>query len=101
MPNPLGADPRPSRTLQSLDRFTPEGIQALAAAGLVLAEAINEGRLVINTRLPAGKSEATYLLIDRLYVLQDALHGDSSKLPAALASFLRIAEGGENGENHG
>ena len=41
MPNFRGAYTRPSRTLQSLDRFTPDGITALAAVSLVLLHAIN------------------------------------------------------------
>ena len=64
----------------------------------MLSEAIKKGHIIINSRLPAGKREATDRLIDRLYVLQDALHGSDEPLPAALASFLRMVE---SGENHG
>ncbi len=92
MPNIPGADARQSRTLQSLDRFTPDGINALAAVGLVLAEAVNDARLIINASLPAGERSSTRSLIDRMYDLQDALHGDSSKLPEALAVFLSTVE---------
>lgn len=99
MPKIPGADARQqSRTLQSLDRFTPDGITALAAAGLVLAEAINDGRLVVSASLPPGQRESTRRIIEWLYVLQDALHGSDEPLPAALASFLAVAE---RGTNHG
>jgi hypothetical protein len=92
MPNTLGAAARQSRTLQSLNRFTPDGIQALAVVGIVLAEAINDARLIINASLPPAKREATRILIEWLYVLQDALHGASDDLPAALAAFVAAAE---------
>lgn len=107
MPKIPGADARPSRTLQSLDRFTPEGmqarftpegIQAWATVGLVLSEAINDGRLVVNARLSPSRRESASILIEWLYVLQDALHGSNEPLPAALASFIRMAE---SGANHG
>jgi len=35
---------------------------------------------------------ALWRVVDDLYDVQDALHGDASKLPAALASFLDAAE---------
>ena len=92
MPNIPGADARQSRTLQSLARFKPEGITALAVVGIVLAEAVNDARLIINASLPAGECAATRSLIDRMYALQDALHGASDALPAALAVFVAIAE---------
>ena len=97
MPNIPGADARPSRTLQSFDRFTPAGINALAAVGIVLAEAVNDARLIINASLPAGERASTRSIIDRMYDLQDALHGESGKLPAALASFLSTVEGANHG----
>ncbi len=96
MTNIPGADARQSRTLQSLSRFTPDGIQALAAVGLVLAEAVNDASLIINARLPACERASTRSLIDRMYDLQDVLHGSDEHLLAALASFLSVAEGGTN-----
>lgn len=92
-----GADARQSRTLQSLDRFTPAGIQAWAAVGLVLTEAVNEGRLVVNASLPPVRRESTRRLVEWLYVLQDALHGSSENLPAALALFLSTVEEANHG----
>ena len=93
MPNIPGATARPSRTLQSLDRFTPDGITALAVVGLVLTDAINKARLVVNeAHLSHDMAIALWRVVDDLYDVQDALHGDASKLPAALASFLDAAE---------
>ncbi|MEF8734827.1 MAG: hypothetical protein V5B40_23840 [Candidatus Accumulibacter meliphilus] len=93
MPKNPGADARQSRTLQSLDRFTPDGITALAAVGLVLLDAINKARLVVNeAHLSHDMAIALWRVVDDLYDVQDALHGDASKLPAALASFLDAAE---------
>ena len=95
MPHVPGVDARQqSSTLQSLDRFTPDGITALAVVGMVLAEAVNDARLTINDSLPAGEHASTRSLIDRMYDLQDALHGDSDALPAALAGFVAAAESG-------
>ncbi|MEF8723154.1 MAG: hypothetical protein V5B30_11315 [Candidatus Accumulibacter delftensis] len=92
MPTTAGADARQSRTLQSLDRFTPDGITALAAVGLVLLDAINKARLVVNeAHLSHDMAIALWRVVDDLYDVQ-ALHGDASKLPAALASFLDAAE---------
>jgi len=92
MPKIPGASARPSRTLQSLDRFTPDGITALAVVGLVLTDAINKARLVVNDDLSFPMFESVRNVICTTYLLQDALHGDASKLPAALASFLDAAE---------
>lgn len=89
MSNTPGADPRQSRTLQKLNRcFDREGVQAWAAIGLVLCEAINAGDL----DLPLPKAEATGNMRDALFDLQDCLHGSSENLPAALAAFLDVAE---------
>jgi hypothetical protein len=93
MPNLPGASARPSRTLQSLDRFTPDGITALAVVGLVLLDAINKAHLTVNeARLSLDLALAYRRMLEDLYDVQDALHGDSSKLPAALAAFLDTAE---------
>ncbi|HRF05223.1 hypothetical protein [Accumulibacter sp.] len=65
-----GVPPRPvspAPTRANPARFTPGGITALVAVGLVL--------------------------LDDLYDVQDALHGDASTLPVALAGFLSMAEG--------
>jgi len=95
MPNIPGADARQSRTLQSLNRFTPDGITALAALGLVLLDAINKAYLAVNeARLSLDLAVAYRRMLDDLYDVQDALHGDASKLPAALATFLATVEGG-------
>lgn len=95
MPNIPGADARQARTLQSLDRFTPDGITALAVVGLGLLDAINKAHLVINeAQLSHEATLAMRRVIDDLYKVQDALHGDASKLPAALAAFLATVEGG-------
>lgn len=94
MPKIPGADARPSRTLQKLSRFTPEGITALAAAALVLFDAVNAAYLVVNDELTPDQAEATGELLDSLYVLQDALHGESSRLAVPLARFLAVAESG-------
>ena len=88
-----GANTRQSHTIQSLDRFTPDGITALAVVGLVLLDAINKARLVVNeAHLSHDMAIALWRVVDDLYDVQDALHGDASKLPAALASFLDAAE---------
>ncbi|WP_291993282.1 hypothetical protein [Candidatus Accumulibacter sp. ACC003] len=93
MPNIPGADARQSRTLQSLNRFTPDGITALAVVGLVLLDAINKAHLAVNeARLSHDLALAYRRMLDDLYDVQDALHGDASKLPAALAAFLDTAE---------
>ncbi|WP_300334014.1 hypothetical protein [Accumulibacter sp.] len=92
MSNTPGADVRQSRTLPSLNRFTPDGINALAAVGLILLDAINDARLVVNASLPPNRRESARILVEWLYVLQDALHGSDEPLPAVLASFLSVAE---------
>jgi len=94
MPKIPGADPRQSRTLQSLDRVTPAGINALAAAGLVLCEAVNDARLIVSDQLTPDHAEATGDLLDSLYRLQDAIHGDSARIATELACFLSVAESG-------
>ena len=95
MPSIPGADARQSRTLQSLKRFTPDGLTALAAVGLVLLDALNKAHLAVNeARLSLDLAVACRRMLEDLYDVQDALHGDASKLPAALAAFLATAEGG-------
>ena len=94
MPKIPGADPRQSRTLQKLARFTPPAHDALAAAALVLFDAVNGAYLVVNDELTPDQAEATGCLLDSLYLLQDAIHGDSSRLAAELARFLATAESG-------
>lgn len=101
MPKLPGADARQSRTLQSLDRFTPAGIEALACVGLVLLEFLDAGRIEANT-LPVDQSleliDATVSAIELLYPVQDCVHGSSANLPCALAAFLAVAE---SEESHG
>ncbi|MBL8401258.1 hypothetical protein [Accumulibacter sp.] len=92
--NPLGAHPRQSRTLQKLDHFESAGIHALAAAGLVLSDAINQACLVVNPDLAPDVAGATGELLDGLYGLQDAVFGCADQIPAALAVFLSVAESG-------
>ena len=89
-----------SSTLQSLKRFTPDGITALAAVGLVLLDAVNKAYLVANKawlspdRVETGRRMLVALFdAQELYDVQDALHGDASKLSAALAAFLATVEG--------
>ncbi len=96
MPESIGADARQkSRTLQTLaSSIEPEGITALAAAGLVLCACINDARLVINPDLAPDLAGATHELIDGLFALQDATFGCADQIPAALAAFLSVAESG-------
>lgn len=85
---------RQSRTLQKLAHsIEPEGITALAAAGLVLCACINDARLVINPDLAPDLAAATGDLLDGLYLLQDAVFGIADQIPATLAAFLSVAEG--------
>jgi len=94
MPNVPGADARQSRTLHDLKRFTPDGITALATVGLVLLDALNKAHLAVNeARLSHDLAIAYRRMVEDLYDVQDALHGDASKLPAALAAFLATIEG--------
>ena len=86
MPKLPGADPRQSRTLEKIKAATPAEAQAWAAAGLLLAEAALDGRLVISDRLPAARRESTRLLIDDLAGLRDSLHASPEPLPATLAA---------------
>jgi len=88
-----GADARASCIFQNLDRFTPDGITALATVGLVLLDALNSAHLAVNeARLSHGGAVAYRHMLDDLYNVQDALHGDASKLPAALAGFLSMVD---------
>lgn len=83
-----------SSTLQSLKRFTPDGITALAAVGLVLLDAVNGAHLTVNeARLSHDLAAAYRRMLEDLYDVQDALHGDASKLSVALAAFLATVEG--------
>jgi hypothetical protein len=92
--HPFGAALRQSRTLQKLDHFDPAGIHALAAAGLVLSDALNRACFVVNPDLSPDLAGATGELLDGLYGLQDAVFGSADQIPAALAAFLSVAEGG-------
>lgn len=94
MPNTPGADPRQSRTLQKLDHFEPTGVTALAAAGLVLSDALNRACFVVNPDLSPDLAGAAGELLDGLYGLQDAVFGSADQIPDALASFLSVAESG-------
>ena len=88
-----GAEARASCTFQNLDRFTPDGINALATVGVVLLDALNRAHLAVNeARLSHDVAVAYRRMLDDLYNVQDALHGDASKLPAALAGFVSTVE---------
>ena len=91
MPNIPGADVRQSPYVSRLAGIEPEGVTALALAALALLDAINAGRLV-------ATEPGTRALVEALYPLQDALHGASDQLPAALAAFLSTVE---EEKNHG
>ena len=92
--HPFGAALRQSRTLQKLVHFDPAGIHALAAAGLVLSDALNRACFVVNPDLSPDLAGATGELLDGLYGLQDAVFGSADQIPAALAAFLSVAESG-------
>ena len=92
MPEIPGADPRQSRTLQTLSHLAPPTRDALAAVALVLFDAINGSYLVVNDELHADQAEATGDLLDALYDLQDELNGDSSRLSETMTLVLLIAE---------
>lgn len=94
MPKIPGAAARQSRTIQKLARFTPPARDALAAAALVLFDAINGAYLVVNDALTPDQAEDTGDLLDSLYLLQDAIHGNSARLGTELACFLAVAESG-------
>lgn len=94
MPEIPGADPRQSRTLQTLSHLAPPTRDALAAVALVLFDAINGSYLVVNDELPADQKESAGDLLDATYCLQDSLNGCSSRLSDDLALFLLIAEFG-------
>ncbi len=90
MPNTPGADVRQSPYASKLASLEPEGIPALALAALALLDAINAGKVVATE--PGSRA-----LLESLYLLQDALHGASDALPAALAGFLSTVEGASHG----
>jgi len=92
MPKLHDAAARQSRTLQTLASIEPEGITALAAAGLVLCHCLNDARLVINPELSPDLAAVTDDLIDGLYTLQDAVFGSADRIPAALVALLAIAD---------
>lgn len=92
MTNTPGADPRQSRTLQTLDRFSPDGITALAAAALLLLDAINNAALIVNDQTAPALANRTHALVEALYRLQDCLHGSDTGLPEALFAMLRAVE---------
>ena len=65
--NTPGADLRQSRSLQSLNRFTPAGINALAASALILFDAVNAGALIVNDQVEPVLATRTRTLLERLY----------------------------------
>ena len=73
-----------------LASIEPEGATALALTALALLDAINAGKLV-------ATDTDTRALLESLYPLQDALHGTTDALPAALAGFLSTVEGANHG----
>lgn len=87
-----GANARQSRTLQTLDRFTPDAVTALAVAGLVLLDAVNTGALVVSDVAAMPRANKMAAIVDRLYRLQDEIHGSGGKLQAALSSLLDLVE---------
>ncbi|WP_212761157.1 hypothetical protein, partial [Candidatus Accumulibacter phosphatis] len=87
MPKIHGADTRQSPYVSKLAGIEPEGVTALALAALALLDAINAGKLV-------ATDPDTRALLESLYPLQDALHGSADQIPAALTSFLTVAESG-------
>ncbi|MCQ1550788.1 MAG: hypothetical protein NOF05_18715 [Candidatus Accumulibacter phosphatis] len=86
MSNTPGAEVRQSHFALKLATLEPEGATALALTALALLDAINAGRLV-------ATDAGTRMLIEATYPLQDALHGASDDLPAALAGFLSTVGG--------
>lgn len=70
MPNTPGADARQSRTLQSLNRFTPDGINALAGANPYFA--------------PAGRPAQFFSVSDDI-TTDSALEGASMFLATAVS----------------
>lgn len=91
-PTSRSTDAPLSSTLQDLDRFTPDGINALATVGLVLLDAVNQQQIVVNDDLSLPMFEAVRNVLCRTYPLQDALHGASDGLPDALTGFLAMVE---------
>jgi hypothetical protein len=101
MPNIPGADARQSRTLQSLDRFTPDGITALAAVGLLLLDAINKAhRLVNEAWLSRDPALACRRMVDDLYDAHEALHWDTGKPPTFLSMVEEVQQPAESEEAH-
>ena len=92
MPNAHGADPRQSPTQKKLDRFSPDGLKALSAAGLLLLDAINNAALIVNDRADPALAHRTRALVEALYRLQDCLHGSDAGLPEAVFAMLRAVE---------
>lgn len=94
MPKIPGADLRQSPTIQSLARFNADGLTALAAIGLVLCDCVNHAYLILNDAPTIEPDNSAVGLIEALNRLQDAIHGPSDQIPAALAGFLDVAESG-------
>ena len=90
MSNTPGAEVRQSHFASKLATLEPDGATALALAALALLDAINAGKLV-------ATDAGTRMLLEATYPLQDALHGASDTLPAALAGFLKTVEGAHHG----
>ena len=90
MHNIPGAEVRQSHFASKLATLEPDGTAALALAALALLDAINAGKLV-------ATDPGTCALLESLYPLQDALHGTTDALPAALAGFLSTVEGANHG----
>lgn len=86
MPNTPGADARQSPYASKLTSIEHEGIPLLAAAALDLFDAINQARLVVNPDLAPEQATSTSKLLESLYPLQDAIHGESSLLAAFLST---------------
>jgi len=94
-----GAGLRRSSYAVQLDSFNPDDLKALAAAGLVLLDAVNVGSLVVSDMVPPPRATRLRDVVEHLYLVQDAIHGgDSQGLPAAVDQLLDIAEGHDIGK---
>lgn len=83
---------RPQLSRGAPHLLDPAGVEALAVAGQVLLDAINAGGLVVSDRATPRSAARLHTLIDRLYVLQDAIYGSSTALRAVLADVCAASE---------
>lgn len=71
-----------------LSKFGAGGLEALAIAGLLLLDRINCGALIVSDQVEPVLVDRTCTLIDRLYGIQECLHGSDAGLDEALRSLL-------------